>query len=70
MKQTDTTQFVQDLDGGQFDADLGKILTATRSFRHAKARARCAASWQTFRCCLAFSRSNCRRRRQPAPAFW
>jgi hypothetical protein len=29
MKSTDVTQFVNDLDGGQFEADLGKILTAT-----------------------------------------
>lgn len=28
MKSTNTTQFIEDLDGGQFDADLGKILTA------------------------------------------
>ena len=28
MKQTDIQQFVEDLDGGQFSADLGKILTA------------------------------------------
>lgn len=28
MKQTDIQQFVEDLDGGQFSADLGTILTA------------------------------------------
>jgi hypothetical protein len=28
MKSTNTAQFIEDLDGGQFEADLGKILTA------------------------------------------
>lgn len=28
MKNTDVSQFITDLDGGQFEADLGKILTA------------------------------------------
>lgn len=29
MKSTDVNQFISDLDGGQLEADLGKILTAT-----------------------------------------